>query len=369
MNINFPQLNMSKFPEQFSGLNLTSMHATNPQPFSQRELEHTIGQTFNEIIQDIDLGFSADQGTISLRKSIARNLYKHIKSENVIVHAGAQEALYCAFCSILESNDKVLVITPIYEPLDQIPLNLGCDVSYLPLNSKNNWSLDLSQVEANFKQGCKMFVINFPHNPTGVTISKLKLNKIIELCKKYNVWLLSDEVFRGLEHEKKYRLPAVADIYKKGISIGVISKAFAVPGLRIGWLVCQNQTFIQKVINIKGYLSICNSQIDEILVSNILNHSSKLLNRNLKIILSNKKKIQNLNGFLEHEIKVVIPNSGCCFFAELVNGDDEKLVIKIAQEQGYLLYPSSLFKTHVNGMRIGFGSNDFARFLNQLNAF
>jgi len=386
MNNNFPKLAMAKFSEEFKGQKLISMHATNPEPFSQGELEQTIGQSFEGILKDVNLGFSADEGSLALRQTLAKNLYDGVSADDVITHAGAQEALFCAFHALLQSGDKVLVVAPIFEPLVQIPLNIGCEVSYTHLDSNNNWSLNLDDVEKQFNLGCRLFVINFPHNPTGTTLRGVELQNIINLCRKYDVWLLSDEVFRGLEHDLKYRLPAVADIYQKGISVGVISKAYAVPGIRVGWLVCQNKQLRDRVLDIKAYLSICNSQIDEKLASVILKKPTKLLKRNLEIVLKNKELLNDFNAILGLVVDIILPNTGCCLFAVLKGSgtlvppmkqnnsktkvslptSSEFLVKRVAEKTSYLLYPSSLFKTEVEALRIGFGNIEFVNFLEKI---
>lgn len=358
---------MARFSErisdQFNKQKLIPMHNTNPEPFTQIELENTIGQSFDSILQNVNLGFAPDAGTFALRQTLADCHYESISIDDVVTHAGAQEALFCAFYALLKARDKVLAVAPIFEPLVQIPLNIGCDVSYVHLQADNDWALDLGEVEENFKLGCRMFVINFPHNPTGATLTENHLLKIVALCKKYDVWLLSDEVFRGLEHSPDYRLPAVADLYDKGISVGVISKAFAIPGIRIGWLVCKNKQFIAKVIDIKGYISICNSQIDELLASVILQNHERLTIRNLAIILQNKPLLKNFNQMLGQEIKIVVPNVGCCLFAQIkekISADN--LLEKVAIQSQYLLYPSELFKADLEALRIGFGSHQFSEF-------
>ncbi|MBL4659647.1 MAG: pyridoxal phosphate-dependent aminotransferase [Alcanivoracaceae bacterium] len=365
MNNNFPKLAMAKFSEQYKGQKLISMHATNPEPFSQAELEQTIGQSFESILKNVNLGFAADEGTLALRQTLATNLYDGIFADDVITHAGAQEVLFCAFHALLHPGDKVLAVAPIFEPLVQIPLNIGCGVSYVHLDSNNDWSLNLDDVEKQFSSGCRLFVINFPHNPTGATLSGVELQNIINLCRKYDVWLLSDEVFRGLEHDLTYRLPAVAAIYQKGISVGVISKAYAVPGIRVGWLVCQDKQLRDRVLDIKGYLSICNSQIDEKLASEILKAPEKLLNRNLKIIIENKRLLKDIQSISGVDIDIIIPEVGCCVFTIINPGQitSTDLVKKIAKHSNYLLYPSDLFKTDVNALRIGFGGKKFNEFV------
>ncbi|MCF6318487.1 MAG: pyridoxal phosphate-dependent aminotransferase, partial [Proteobacteria bacterium] len=339
----------------------------NPEPFSQSELEYTIGRSFHSILQNVNLGFAPDAGTVALRQTLVDYHYETIAVNDVVTHAGAQEALFCAFNALLKAGDKVLAVAPIFDPLVQIPLNLGCDVSYVHLQASNHWSLNLDEVEENFKTGCRLFVINFPHNPTGATLTEDNLLKIVVLCKQYDVWLLSDEVFRGLEHSLDHRLPAVADIYDKGISVGVISKAFAIPGIRVGWLICKNKQFLKKVLDIKGYISICNSQVDELLASVILQKHEQLTERNLAIILPNKLLLKDMNSILGHVVDILLPDAGCCVFAQIkTNISVENLIKGIAEHKHYLLYPSSLFKTEVNALRIGFGNSQFHDFCKKI---
>ncbi|HFC30652.1 MAG TPA: aminotransferase class I/II-fold pyridoxal phosphate-dependent enzyme, partial [Oceanospirillales bacterium] len=157
MKRNFPPLRMTEFSRQYAGKNLVSMHNTNPQVFTQKELEQTIGKSMAEILQDVNLGFSADEGTEVLRHVIAKNLYKTRQAAEIITHAGAAEALFCAFHAILQANDKVLIVAPVFEPLVQVPKNLGCEIEFIHLNSEDDWSLDFNELEEIFKQGCQLF--------------------------------------------------------------------------------------------------------------------------------------------------------------------------------------------------------------------
>ena len=365
INTNFPQLDMAGFSDSMKNRKLISMHSTNPMPFSQVELEDTIGQSFASILTNVDLGFAPDEGTLSLRKTLSEFHYKNRVADEIITFAGAQEALFCVYNALLNKGDKVLAVSPIYQPLLQIPLNMGCEVSTIELASADDWSLDLNKVEESFKDGTRLFVINYPHNPTGTTLSSEEFLRIIDLCTQYDVWLLSDEVFRGLEHKSEYQLPTVADSYEKGISVGVISKGYAVPGIRVGWLACANEKLRKAIINVKGYLSVCNSQLDECIAAEVLKYPDKLTQRNLSIILPNKLHLSELNKLLGYSVKINIPRVGCCVFAELTDDkvSTEIVARQVAKQTGFLIFPSDLFCTGQKGFRIGFGHQQFADFI------
>ncbi len=364
-NKNFPQLGMAKFSDAMRSQKLISMHGTNPQAFTQSELEKTIGRSFADILSDVDLGFSPDEGTLALRQTLSDFHYKHTAYSEIMTFAGAQEALFCVYNAILEAGDKVLSVSPVYQPLLQIPVNIGCEVSTVELDGQDNWSLDLNKVESHFKKGCRLFVINFPHNPTGATLILNQFDSLISLCRKYGVWLLSDEVFRGLEHQVSSQLPTVADSYEKGISVGVISKGYAVPGIRVGWMACHDADLRMAVNNVKGYLSVCNSQIDEALASEVLKYPDKLSQRNLLIILNNKKQLKHLTHLQGYKVKITVPIVGCCVFAQLLDETitTDSLAQLVAKESGYLIFPSNLFCTNQKGFRIGFGTKKFSDFI------
>ena len=364
-NKNFPQLDMAGFSDSMKNQKLISMHSTNPMPFSQVELEQTIGQSFASILTNVDLGFAPDEGTLSLRRTLSEFHYKNRVADEIITFAGAQEALFCVYNALLNKGDKVLAVSPIYQPLLQIPLNIGCEVNTVELDGNDNWSLDLNKVEEYFKDGTRLFVINYPHNPTGATLNAKEFLQIIDLCTQYDVWLLSDEVFRGLEHKSEYQLPTVADRYEKGISVGVISKGYAVPGVRVGWLACANEALRKTVINVKGYLSVCNSQIDEALAAQVLKKPASLSERNLSIILKNKAILPKLTQLSKHRVDIKIPQVGCCVFATFIDESvsAKELALKIADETGFLIFPSDLFCTGQKGFRIGFGHQQFADFI------
>ncbi len=356
---------MATFSASFKGNKLTSMHNTNPYPFSQNELEKTIGCSFASLLNGVDLGFAPDEGNLALRQTLSTFHYDGIKADELMTFAGAQEALFCVYNALLQAGDKVLVIAPVYEPLLKIPQNMGCKVSIVELNAEKNWSLDLNKVEEYFKAGTRLFVINYPHNPTGATLSHKELIDLVELCHQYDVWLLSDEVFRGLEHTKQDQLPTVADSYEKGISVGVISKGYAIPGIRVGWMACHNDELCKAVNNVKGYLSVCNSQLDERVASEVLKLPEKLTQRNLSIILPNKSHLSDLTSLLGYEVKINLPKVGCCVFVELEDDkvSTEIVARQIAEQTGFLIFPSDLFCTGQKGFRIGFGHQQFADFI------
>jgi len=199
---NFPILAMARFgagiSEQFKDQNLVPMHNTNPEPFTQSELEQTIGHSFIDILQNVDLGFAPDAGTLALRQTLAKFHYETIATDDIVTHAGAQEALFCAFYALLQAGNKVLAVAPIFEPLVQIPLNIGCEVSYVHLNSENNWSLNLDEVEENNET----LIIKRKTGKGTVIISLDEYNSIMETVHLLSSKTNADRLFESIQQMK-----------------------------------------------------------------------------------------------------------------------------------------------------------------------
>ena len=180
------------------------------------------------------LGYTETWGAPDLREEIAKT-YDVMRSENILCLAGAGEGIYAAAKCILTSDDHAIVPTPNYQSAETIPLSI-CEVSGVPLiqNMRNQWQLDIQAIKDAIRPNTKLISVNFPHNPTGLLINDEQLNQLIALCRQHGIYLFSDEVYRGVELNLADRMPQIADIYEKGVSLNVMSKAYGLPGLRVG---------------------------------------------------------------------------------------------------------------------------------------
>lgn len=354
----FKPLKMAEFSAKWRKLNPVNFHSSNPQAFSINELNKLLEEDVLAIDSRQQLNYVPDEGSESLRSAISL-LFEQISSQDIVTTSGAQEAIYCCIHALLKQNDTVLAITPVFEPLIATAEEIGCRIITQSLEPKKVWELDLNQLETNLKQGIKLLIINFPHNPTGAMLSFQQLKQIISLCDKYDCWLLSDEVFRGLEHDETKRLPHVADIYSKGISIGVLSKSFALPGIRVAWIASQNNWLRQRLIEIKGYLSICNSLIDSIISEKVIKQHQKIWQRNRKIILANKLILKEYMNNNSEYFSYSEPQAGCLAFPILKAFDVKHFAEQLVYSNKLLVLPGYVFNTSINGFRLSLGSKDF----------
>jgi aspartate/methionine/tyrosine aminotransferase len=127
--------------------------------------------------------------------------------------------------------------------------------------------------------------LNFPQNPTGILIPRADLEELIVLCRSRGIYIFCDEVYRGVELDLNDQLPQIADVYEKGISLNVLSKAFGLPALRIGWIASQDKELLLKAEHFKHYLSVCNSGPSESLALIALSQSTKFCNATVNCFL------------------------------------------------------------------------------------
>lgn len=345
---------------------LQSVSQSNPEPLSSGELEALIGPVADLFSQYDRTGYSPSRGSEALRQAIT-HLYSDITPDQVVTFAGAQEAIFCIMHSLLKQGDKVVAITPIFEPLIKIAQETGCEVTTVSLQHGDQWSLDLDHLQRLIKDDCRMLVLNFPHNPTGAMIKEPDLRQLIDCCRQNDVWLVSDEVFRGLEYDPSQRLTAAADQYIRAISIGVMSKAFALPAIRIGWIACQDRTVLQRVCEIKAYLSICNGYFDEILATEALKKFLQIWERNRLLLTKNMSRLDAF--FQDHTdlFQLIRPQAGCVCFP-LITSDNHAndYAEKLIQQTSLLALPGHLFMTSLNGIRLGFGYSETADHLQKM---
>jgi len=175
-----------------------------------------------DLWDNLSLGYTETKGMPALVTEILKD-YRSCDHRHIHCFAGAEEGVFASFAAVLSPGDHCIILTPCYQSLRTIPETLGADVTLFDLGE--NWTLNLEALQSAIQPNTKLIIINFPHNPTGTTISQIEMNDLVCLVRRNNIWLFSDEVYRGLDYNELDRLLPVACIYEKGISLGVMSKS------------------------------------------------------------------------------------------------------------------------------------------------
>jgi len=313
--------------------------------------------------QNLWLGYTETWGAPLLRETIA-STYQSIQASEVLTFAGAGEGIYAAMRVMLQPDDHAIVVVPNYQSAETVPLQI-CQVSGVLLHEDNDWRLDMDEVRAAIRPTTKLISINFPNNPTGALMPKQDLTALIDLCREFNLYLFSDEVYRLTEQDDALRMPQIADEYEKGLSLNVMSKAYGLPGLRVGWLASKDRALLQEIERYKHYLSICNSAPSEVLSIIALENREPILARNRNIINKNRALLDSFLTRQQNSLQWTPPQGGCVGFIRYINDEPvSDFCTRLVEQHGVLLLPASLYRSELmhyapNSFRIGFGRQHF----------
>jgi aspartate/methionine/tyrosine aminotransferase len=301
------------------------------------------------------LGYTETQGSLELRQTIAQT-YQTIETKEILVHAGAEEAIFIFMNIALQPGDHIIVHFPCSQSHLSIAQSIGCEVSEWVSRETDNWELDLDWLRGAIQPNTRAIVINCPHNPTGYVMSQAKLEELIAICRQHNILLFSDEVYRCLEYRDEDTLPAACDLYENAISLGVMSKTYGLAGLRIGWIATHNPEIYQAMAEFKDFTSICSSAPSEFLSTLALRNRDQIIQRNRAIIAANVETCDRF--FLNHAdlFNWTTPKGGSTAFPSLKPVMDvEEFCIDLINQQGVMLLPSTYFDYGKQNFRIGLG--------------
>jgi aspartate/methionine/tyrosine aminotransferase len=204
-------------------------------PMTVGELLAMDGREPNDLA-DVGLFYPQANGTVELRETIAA-LYPGAGADDVLVTIGAAEANYLAVNTFLEPGDEVVMVLPNYMQIWGVAHNRGCQVKEVHLDVDRDWALDPNALDAAVGPETKMIVVVNPNNPTGRIMSGAEMDAVVAAAERVGAWLLADEVYRGAERERAEETPSFHGRYDRVLAQGSMSKAYGLPGLRVGWTV------------------------------------------------------------------------------------------------------------------------------------
>ncbi len=315
------------------------------------------------------LGYTESQGNPELRQAIAKS-YKNIASEDVLVLATPIEGLFLTMQAILEPQDEAIVLTPAYDALFNLPKDLNQRAKAWPLKAEESkWALDFEALERLISSKTKLLVVNFPHNPTGFLPTKDEFNQLIDLAKKHDLYLLCDEMYRGLEFSDAPQLASAVELYEKSVVLSGLSKSHGLPGLRAGWLVTRDKGLYENLLNWKLYTSICPAAPVEFLAMAALKAESKLIQKNKEIIKHNLKLAEPFFEKWQSLFVFRAPLAGSIALVELKAGNATSYCHGLAKDAGVVLLPSRFMQFPDSFVRFGFGRTSFQIALEHYDAY
>jgi len=326
-----------------------------------------------EVPKELKLSYVMTKGSKDLRSRIS-DLYRgvQVSPEEVLITNGAAEANFLVAAYLADANSEFIVQMPNYMQVNGILRWFGAKVVEWWLRPEEDFEVNLDSLASLINKRTRAIFISNPNNPTGKIIDEEKLKRLVEVQLDSEVILVFDEVYRGLELSGKEMksLIEMADP-SRSIVVSGLSKAYGLPGLRIGWIVA-NKELVNKFWSIKDYTTLCVTSLSDYLAREILREDirEKLLERGRRIVRRNLEILKK--EFKREGIRLVEPEGGS--FCIMGTGLRETLEFseKLYQERGVLLVPGEVLKLP-GFVRIGLGMREeefregVTRFLNFLD--
>jgi aspartate/methionine/tyrosine aminotransferase len=316
---------------------------------------------------ELRLGYVESTGGGALRRAIAQ-LYEAIDQRHVLVHGGSQEPLFTFALAALRSGDHAVVQFPAYQSQYSIAEGLGASVTRWNADLSDGGALDPDELGRLVRPETRVIVVTTPNNPTGFAFDRGRIEAVVAFARSRGLWLFSDEVYRGTEREAS-RIPAVCDLYERGVSLGGMSKVYGLAGLRIGWIATRDRELYERMCTVKDYLTICNSAPSEFLAELALRHSDELIARTRRIAEANLDLLDEFFARRSDRFEWARPAAGTTAFPRYLGGSSEAFCARAVETAGVLLLPSTVFDAGDEHLRVGYGRANMPEALAALDAF
>jgi len=317
---------------------------------------------------ELKLGYTESLGHPRLREAIA-GLYDGLGVEDTLV-AVPEEGIFLLMHALLKPGDHVVCTFPGYQSLYEIPRAIGCRVSQWEPDEANGWQFDLDRLAALLRDDTRLVVVNFPHNPTGALPPPEAFEALIALLRQRGIYLFCDEMYRGLEIEPDTILPAACERYERAVTLTGLSKAYGLPGLRIGWLASRDRKLIRRAAQLKDYTTICASAPSEILAIMALDNRQAIVASQLERLLANLERLETFMADHAESFYWQRPQGGSICFPGLRRPEGaEAFCRKLVEEKGIMLLPATPFQYGDRHVRIGFGRSNFPEVLHRFGDY
>lgn len=229
--VNFDLEHTQSIWEQQVDINLTE---SGVHPMRLEELLDSDGDKLAELMSS-EINYPHVNGIPELRENIAA-LYDGASVENVLVTVGAAEANNIIMQTVMQPGDEMACMSPTYKQVWGIALNHGYQVRPFHLLSEDRWALDIDELNRSVTDKTRIIALVNPNNPTGHILTDTEMDAVVASADRVGAWILADEVYRGAERLREDETPSFYGRYDKVLAVGSMSKAYGLPGLRVGWV-------------------------------------------------------------------------------------------------------------------------------------
>jgi len=311
-----------------------------------------------EQMLNVELNYPPTNGILELRENIAA-IYPGASPDDVIVTSGAAQANFTSILTMLDPGDEIIVMVPNYLQIWGVAKNLGLKVKTFPLKHELGWGFSIDEFHATVTKNTKLIAVCNPNNPTGHVMSAEERKAVVEAAARVSAWILSDEVYAGAEHRTDEVTPTMWSQANRVLAIGSTSKAYALPGLRIGWVV-SNPEISEAIWARQDYVTICPSILGNKLAAHALSPEvrQRLLARTREYARNGYAKLDRWVNEHSDVLSVVPPGAaaiGFVHYNKAVNSTE--LVNRLIKEYETYVVPGDHFGMD-HFLRISYGLSD-----------
>jgi aspartate/methionine/tyrosine aminotransferase len=305
-------------------------------------------------LKNLLLSYSDHLGKPALRQLIA-NETRSFSKDQVLLTPSAATALFIIHTTLLEKSSHLIVVRPNYATNIETPKAIGCQIDYLDVKFEEGFKIDWDKLESLIRPNTKLISLTHPHNPTGVCMNKEDFEQLNKIAAQHNTYILVDETYRELSRIALF--PYAAELNRKIISVSSMSKAYGLPGIRIGWILSQDKALLEKFLAAKEQIIICNSIVDEEIAYQFHKNKGSLLKQIKKNSWENFNIVKKWMSDQSH-LEWVEPSGGVVCFPRIKEDlkiDYKKFYRDLNEAYGTYVGPGHWFEQSVNCFRIGFG--------------
>jgi aspartate/methionine/tyrosine aminotransferase len=326
-------------------------------PMSTAELLGNDPKLIDEFLA-VELNYPQTNGSIELRERIAA-IYPEATPEDITVTTGAAQANYTSILTALDPGDEIVIMLPNYMQIWGVAKNLGLKIKTFSLKEDLGWGFDIEEFQATVTKDTKLIAVCNPNNPTGHVMTIEERTAVIDAAGKVGAWILSDEVYAGAEHNTDEVTPSLWGQYERVLAIGSMSKAYALPGLRLGWVV-SNPEMAEAIWARQDYITICSTTLSNKLAAHALSPDVRpnILKRTREYA---RRGFSNLQRWVDKHgdtLSVIQPGAAAIGFVHYNREiNSSELVKRLINEQQTYVVPGDHFGMD-HYLRISYGLSD-----------
>ncbi len=367
MPLNLPRVPLEDWMREFYFSCELDLGSSGMAVYSFQEFKQITGFSLQDL-ESVTFDDSLTFGCNPLRQAIA-DKWGDGNPESVVVANGSNEIGFYLMYALLEPGDEVIAMEPIYHTMDNLPQAIGCTLKRWPICYENGWQPDFEELEHLLTPKTKMVSVNFPHNPTGISLTPEQQNRLIDMVASVGAYLVWDAAFEDLVHVGE-PLPSPRKRYDRCCTIYTMSKCYGMPGSRLGWALCPTEVF-ENMALIKDYTNLYVSPLIETVGLKAIQYADQLMANRMVQVSANLALLDR--WILEHDAYLdwVRPMGGVTAFPRLKSGVRADTFCRaLLKQEGVMMVPGTCFK-NPHHVRLGFSGphETFREGLSRLSRF